>query len=86
MEVLGEMVADTYPEDDKRLRVRMSGAPSVGDLGEVIYDVVGFADDSVYGVRLYVYGQPTDGGGFDLKSVEATALCRRGVTADGFCV
>ena len=65
----------------------MSGAPSVGDLGEVIYDVVGFADDSVRGLRLHIFGQPLAGGeGFSLKSVEATSLCARGLTAEGACI
>lgn len=86
MEALGQAVADTYPEDEKRLRVRMSGAPSVGDLGEVIFDVVGFPDDSVYGQRLHVFGEPLEDGGFELKSVEATVLCSRGVTDEGLCI
>ena len=87
MEVLGERVAGTYPEEERRLRVSMSGAPSIGDLGEVIYDVIGFADDSVYGVRLHVFGQATENSdGYILKSVEATSLCLRGVTDDRLCV
>jgi len=84
---LGLIVAETFPATERPLRVRMSGAPSVGDLGEVIYDVVGFADDSVRGLRLHVFGQPTEsGGGFSLMAVEATSLCGRGVTGDGFCI
>jgi uncharacterized protein YraI len=84
---LGLLVAETYPATERPLRVRMSGAPSVGDLGEVIYDVVGFADDSVRGLRLHIFGAPIESGeGFSLKSVEATALCARGVTDDGACV
>lgn len=87
MEELGAIVAGSYPAVERPLRVRMSGEPSVGDLGEVIYDVVGFADDSVRGLRLHVFGQPTeDGTGFSLKSVEATSLCARGVTDEGLCV
>lgn len=84
---LGLVVAETYPATERPLRVRMSGAPSVGDLGEVIYDVVGFADDSVKGLRLHIFGAPIESGeGFSLMSVEATALCLRGVTDDGSCV
>ncbi len=87
MTELGLIVAESYPATERPLRVRMSGEPSVGDLGEVIYDVVGFADDSVRGLRLHVFGQPTDSGdGFSLKSVEATSLCARGVTDDGRCI
>jgi uncharacterized protein YraI len=84
---LGLIVAESYPATERPLRVRMSGEPSVGDLGEVIYDVVGFADDSVRGLRLHVFGQPTESGeGFSLMSVEATALCARGVDGAGVCV
>jgi uncharacterized protein YraI len=84
---LGLIVAESYPATERPRRVRMSGAPSVGDLGEVIYDVVDFADDSVRGLRLHIFGQPTeDGEGFSLKSVEAISLCARGVTDDGECV
>ncbi|MGI9647086.1 MAG: SH3 domain-containing protein [Acidimicrobiia bacterium] len=84
---LGLMVTGAFPPVERPLRVRMSGAPSVGDVGEVIYDVVGFADDSVIGLRLHVFGQPTAGGeGFSLMSVEATSLCSRGLTAEGLCI
>lgn len=86
MEKLGEVVAGTYEPIERPLRVRMSGEPSVGDLGEVIFDVVGFPDDAVAGVRLHVFGQPTESGTFSLKTVEALTLCRRGVTDDGLCV
>lgn len=87
MEALGQVVADTFEPVERPLRVRMSGEPSVGDLGEVIYDVVGFADDAVRGLRLHVFGQPSeDGSTFTLKSVEAVSLCGRGVTDDGLCV
>ena len=59
-------------------------APSVGDLGEVTYDVIGLGDDSVRGYRLHVFGEGLGaGGGFYLKSVEARVLCARGVTAGG---
>ena len=72
-------------------------APSEGgDVGEVTYDVIGLADDSVAGVRLHVFGAPTDAdlprsallqaSSFTLKTVETTALCGRGVTLDGLCV
>ena len=87
MEALGRLVADTFEPVERPLRVEMSGEPSVGDLGEVIYDVVGFPDDAVRGLRLHVFGQPSeDGSVFSLKSVEAVSLCGRGVTDDGLCV
>jgi hypothetical protein len=87
MAELGLIVAEAFPATDRPLRVRMSGAPSVGDVGEVIYDVVGFADDSVRGLRLHVFGQPAENGeGFTLMTVEATSLCARGVTGEGLCI
>jgi hypothetical protein len=60
-------------------------APSVGDLGEVTYDVIGLGDDAVRGLRLHVFGQPIDEG-FSLKTVEMTALCGRGADDDGGCI
>ena len=84
---LGEIVAKSFEGEESGFRYEMSVAPSVGDLGEVTYDVVGLADDSLFGYRLHIFGQPTDGGeGFSLMSVEATAICGRGITAEGFCV
>ena len=73
-------------EGEPRLQVVVVDGPSVGDLGEVTVDVVGFADDAVLGERLRVFGQPDPGGeSFSLRTVEATTLCRRGVS-DGLCV
>lgn len=85
---LGEMVAAVFGSTDEGgSRIEMSVAPTVGDLGEVTFDVVGLADDAQLGWRLHIFGQPTEGGeGFSLMSVEATALCGRGVTEDGLCV
>ena len=64
--------------------------PTVGDLGEVTYDVVGLADDSTRALRVHVFGQHDIGGeGFALKSVEVTEMCdsvRGGAgTIDGPC-
>ena len=77
MELLGWTVADAFASDDPPSTIVMSVAPAVGDLGEVTYDVVGIGDDSQAGWRLHVFGAP-EGGGFVLKSVEATALCAPG--------
>lgn len=64
----------------------VSVAPSVGDLGEVTYDVFNAADDSLAGYRLHVFGTPSDSGeGFVLDSVEATVFCSRGVSG-GVCI
>jgi hypothetical protein len=63
----------------------MSVAPTVGDLGEVTFDVVGLDDDSVRGSRLHVFGAPSESAeGFVLGSIEATTMCGRGVI-DGLC-
>ena len=88
MRALGRLVAQARLGDDaeEQVRVVLSGAPTVGDLGEVVYDIVGRADASVAGERLVVFATPADDGdGFVLRSVEATTFCARGVTADGRC-
>jgi hypothetical protein len=83
---LGMIVAEALASDEPASRIIMSVAPSVGDLGEVTYDVVGIGDDSVRGFRLHVFGTPDEGGeGFVLKSVEQTLLCGRGLS-NGICV
>ena len=83
---LGLIVANTFADEDTGSRIVVSVPPTVGDLGEVTYDVMGLADDSVGGYRLHIFGQPGDGGGgFSLMAVEATTMCQRGVS-DGLCV
>lgn len=84
---LGTLVAETVASIDPPSKITIAVAPSVGDLGEITMDVVGLGDDSVTGLRLHVFGMPTEGGeGFSLGSVEQTILCGRGVTAEGICV
>lgn len=84
---LGLIVAEVMASDEPPPRIVMSVAPSVGDLGEVTYDVVGLGDDALGGVRLHVFGDPAEGGeAFVLSNVERTFICSRGVTADGFCL
>lgn len=84
---LGLIVAEAMSSDEPPSRIVMSVAPTVGDLGEVTYDVVGLGDDALGGVRLHVFGDPAEGGeGFVLSNVERTFICSRGVTADGLCV
>ncbi|MGH3753192.1 MAG: hypothetical protein ACRDRP_10930 [Pseudonocardiaceae bacterium] len=84
---LGRIVAEANASDQPPSRITVTVAPTVGDLGEVTYDVVGFGDDSVLGERLHVFGRPLDNGqGFSLASVERTYLCARGATDDGLCV
>ncbi len=84
---LGLLVAEDRSATDVESRVVVVVGPTVGDLGEVTYDVIGLADDSLYGVRLHVFGQPLPGGeGFGLGSVEQTLLCGRGADPSGRCV
>lgn len=85
MVALGSLVAGSMASDEPPSRLVMVSAPTVGDLGEVSFDVVGLGDDSVRGFRLHVFADPIDGG-FSLRSVELTVLCGRGVTDDGLCV
>ncbi len=81
---LGRIVADSQASTDLESDIIVVVAPTVADLGEVTYDVIGLADDSVGGVRLHVFGQPESSGeGFSLKSVEATSLCSRSFGAPG---
>lgn len=85
---LAEIVGGVLGTDEEPVSViTVTVAPTVGDLGEVVIDVVGFGDDALRGLRAHIFGQPDEGGeGFSLKSVEVTALCDRGVTDDGLCV
>jgi hypothetical protein len=80
---LGLIVAESIAGDPSA-DIVMSVAPTVGDLGEVTFDVTGFEDDSVRGSRLHVFGQPIDEA-FLLASVEGTVICARGVD-DGICI
>ncbi|MDH3249427.1 MAG: SH3 domain-containing protein [Acidimicrobiia bacterium] len=83
---LGLVVAQALASDEPPSRIVMSVAPTVGDLGEVTYDVVGIGDDAVRGFRLHVFATPDEGGeGFVLKSVEQTVLCGRGLSGE-LCV
>ena len=84
---LGQTVADTRASTDPASTITVIDGPTVGDLGEITIDVMGLGDDAAVGVRLHVFGQPDESGdGFNLKGVEETALCGRGVTDEGACV
>ncbi len=85
MGALGLIVAMSLATSEPASRIVMSVAPTQGDLGEVTYDVIGLGDDSVYGYRLHIFGEEVIDG-FSLDTVERTALCSRGVDADGLCV
>lgn len=81
---LGFIVADSMASDEPASDIVLVVAPTVGDLGEVTYDVIGLGDDALRGVRVHVFGQPIDEG-FALDTVEVTVLCGRGVDG-GACV
>lgn len=87
MTELGAEVAAAAASDDPPSDIVVVVDETVGDLGEITYDVIGLGDDSVAGVRLHIFGEPTTGG-FSLRTVEMTALCQpvRGVDDDGLCV
>lgn len=84
---IGEQVAALRAGDAPEPDVTVVDGPTVGDLGEITVDVLGFADDAQRGERLTVFAEPLpDGETFRTRTVEATTLCARGVTADGLCV
>lgn len=82
---LGLIVAHHLAAGAPNSHIVLTVAPSVGDLGEVTYDVIDLGDDSVRGLRAHVFGMPADGR-FSLRSVEVTRLCGRGVTEDRLCI
>lgn len=82
---LGRLVAGARSSVDPPSSVVMSVAPSLGDLGEVTFDVVGLGDDSVWAERLHVFAQRLPGGKFSLGSVEATSFCARGAPTGDLC-
>jgi len=83
---LGLIVAQSQSVEEPESRIRVAKSPTVADLGEVTYDVIGLGDEALFGVRLTVFGTPDSGGeSFTLKTVESTALCARGVTPEGLC-
>ncbi len=85
MEDLGRVVAESLASSEPPSDIVMTTEPTVGDLGEVTYDVVGLGDDAVRGLRVHVLGQAGDAG-FSLRSVEVTLLCGRGVSVGGTCI
>lgn len=65
--------------------VTVVDGPRAGDLDEIVVDLLGYADDAQRGERLHVFAV-ADADGFTVRTVEATALCARGATADRLCV
>ncbi len=83
---MGELVAAGFASTEPQSSIVQSVAPTVGDLAEVTYDVIGLGDDAVGGVRLHVFATPSESGeGFVLRSIERTGLCTRGSTGEA-CV
>jgi hypothetical protein len=82
---LGLIVAESLASEDPPSDLVVTAAPTVGDLGEIVSDVIGGGDDAVRGARAHVFGLPEDEV-FVLETVELTTICGRGVTEDGFCI
>jgi hypothetical protein len=87
MEGLGRVVAGRRASTEPASNIVVVDGPTVGDLGEVTVDVIGLGDDAQGGERLKIFAEPGPAGArFTVRTVEATALCSRGVTGDGLCV
>jgi hypothetical protein len=94
MEELGERLAGAHAASVQELSgnvlvptLRQVTAATVGDLGEVTFDVIGSNDSAVLGVRLHVFGTPNaDGTSFVLASVEETTICVDGLSESGACI
>lgn len=83
---LAEAVAAARAGDAPDPRTAIVAGPTVGDVGEITIDVIGYADDAQKGERLHIVAtEATSGEAFVLRTVESTALCARGVTAEGLC-
>jgi hypothetical protein len=87
LDALAALIADVYANfDDPTPSIVTVVEGSMGDLGEITIDVTQYPDDAVTGDRLVIFAT-AEGGVVGLKSIEATALCRRGLTEDGeLCV
>ena len=83
MEELAELAAEQRAGDSPEPTIVIVDGPTEGDLHEVVVDIVGLADDAIEGERLHVFA--TGNGEFTVHSVEATALCARGVS-EGLCL
>lgn len=84
MSELGLIVAEVFASDEPESDLVMVAPESVGDLGEVTYDVIGLGDDAVRGLRVHVFAEEVSDG-FSLHSVEVTTICGRGVDGDSLC-
>lgn len=82
--VAEEVAEIRAPSAEGNPTVTVVDGPHEGDLAEIVVDVLGLADDSVLGERLHVFAR-VDGDRYTVRTVEAMALCARGVT-DGLCL
>lgn len=80
---LGRLVAERFASEDPPSKVVQTVAPTVGDLGEVTYDVVGLGDDALLGYRLHIFAMEDDNGEtFTVSNIERTSLCTRGLDGE----
>ncbi len=80
---LGRIVAQGFASVDPDSELVESIAPTIGDLGEVTYDVVGLGDDAGAGYRIHVFATEGESGeSWDLRTIERTSYCTRGVTGE----
>lgn len=82
---LGRIVAEARASMDPPSSITMTVPPQGGDAVEVVFDVVGLGDDSVWAERLRVFAHDRTRQGFSLRSVESTFFCARGASTGGLC-
>jgi len=85
VQLVDQVVAQRYQAGEPEPEVVVVDGPTVGDLGEITVDVVGLGDDAALGERLHLFAEEEGSDSFRLRTIEATTLCRRGVS-DGRCV
>lgn len=82
---LAGIVGDAYASTEPPSEIVIVSDPTDGDLSEVVIDVLGLGDDAAGGIRVHLFAERS-GGQFQLRTVETTILCTRGVTDDGRCL
>ena len=86
MRDLGRVVAGRRASAEPPSDIVIVDEPRPGDVAEITVDVIGLGDDAQGGERLKIFAHRAPPGRFTVRTVEATALCSRGVTNDGLCV
>lgn len=87
---LGATIADAFLGDEGNRWIALV-EPSEGGVSPAVpsltIDAIGLSDDSVKGYRFVVHAtHETSDGPFQMRSVERTAICWRGVTPGGLCL